>query len=137
MKTQSKFEHSLQSIHSDVKVPQNLAERIKARIHAYAALLERKLILRSGGLALLALILSFYGLAGLLSNVVESEFSFYMSSMLSEPSLLLNSTGLRAFLERIPVVSILILTAGLVLFGFNLKQLIRLQPHVKHHEQTV
>ena len=136
-KHSSKFETNLKSIRSDVKVPQNLAERIKARIHAYAALLERKLILKSGGLALLALLLSLYGLGGLLSNMAASEFTLYLSAMLSEPELLLSSTGMKAFVERLPLASLGIFISGLAIFGINLRQLLRLQPHVKHHEQYV
>lgn len=109
-----KLEKLLKNMDADTKVPKGLAAKISANVHAHGKKLERNKIIWATVKMSVAMLVLVYGLAATVLSSMGSRLALLISAFANDPSLLLSSNGFGALVERLPIISGVLLLAGLI-----------------------
>jgi hypothetical protein len=108
---EKQLEKILKKMDSEIKVPAGLAAKISTKVDARAKVLERRQLVWSTAKLGAALLVMIYGLTAATITLMESQIVTFLATIVEVPSLLFSYEGARALLERLPVVS------GVILLG--------------------
>ena len=118
----------------DVKIPKNLAARISECVEKRAPYIERKVILMLGLYGSLSILLTFYAITDFSIYVIQSDFFGFLLTMFNEPSILFSGVGFNAFMERLPIFSLLIFLLSGLFMAKSLSKLLYINAQNSHEK---